>query len=1061
MSVVRRGVKAVPRTVTVAFVAAALLMVPAQAQGAPGDIQINKYTVTRLPSPGTTPSQAGAHPPVRIFARFCNPGTFPTFPESGFFGCTDAQVNTQLKDFIVRLPPGLLGNPTATPVCPEHIFAAGACDPSTIVAYTLTRAFVISTGQSFPTDVISPLYNVQTLGLEPARLGTTRDTPSTPPGPFPVTISLRTTSDFGVDSTLENVPHVLGSVATEAKIFQIDTVLCSYAPCAVSCTTDHSIFTGEPIPPHPDLCFDLPDPLPPTVIPASGAKPFAINPTSCKTTRAGLEVRSWQTPGNVTRAQSANPITTTGCANVPFEPDVTTTPDTTQAGAPTGYSVEIKYPEYADDAIWQSQLKDAEVTLPDGVSLSPAGGDGLEACTDEQFGLGNDEPVSCPDASHIGDITVESPVLCARSADGACTGPQPLQGKAFFGPTTAPGRPTADKPWKLFLLLEGAGLRIKLPPGDVTVSDSGQITTVFRGQPELSFTRFELHTRGGPNAVLANPTTCVTHTGSVTLTGHSGAVRDISPTVTPTGCQDPQPFQPVIQDASAIPSQAGVTSRSHLLFSVPDGHQQLKTLKLSLPPGAVGSLAAVPLCPAAVVNALAQDPGANCPDASRVGTIRSTVGSGSGLLTVSGAVYIGEATAAGAAASFVIVIPAKVGPIDLGRVVVVNHAVLRPSDSGVDVLSPDIPNILEGIPLPLRSIEITIDREGFFLNPSGCDTRLFVASFTSYQGGSASADFPTQATGCDQLPFSPKLRLIAGSQGNTAKDSHPPLKAIVTQRRGEANIANARVVVPDIIRPNVPQFQKPGALCTDGQLAARACPPTSLIGNATVRTPVLPFPLTGPVYIVLKAGNPLPELAVFLRNGGIEVLLRAANGFSGIRILNTFNNVPDVPQSYFELNVNGGRNGILNAFSDLCETNTVQPIDATFTGHNGKRVSSKPELEIEGCTLAGARILSRSVNMSRKGVVKLRVGCRKTTPARCRGRLSLRIAGALERKSFSIKQGKNKTVKLKLSRKARKAVRRAKRVRARATLRLRGLTTLAASARSARKTVTVRASRRR
>jgi hypothetical protein len=1055
MSVDRR-VRAISRVVAVAAFVVALLAVPVSAQAAP--VEIKKYEITRLPTgvPGVTPTQAGAHPPVRIFARFCDPGTYPPPGEFGFFGCTPDQLNAQLKDFVVRLPPGLLGSPTATPVCPEPIFLVGACDPSTIVAQTLTRTVALA-GIPYPTDVISPLYNVQTLGLEPARLGTRADTPSTPPGPFPVTISLRTAddpatgrkADYGVDSALENIPTVLGSV--QAKIFHIDVVLCGYAPCTATCTADSPT-------PYGGLCQSLPDPPAPEITPVAGAKPFVINPTSCKTVRGGLAASSWLNPNDVVRRQS-NPITTTGCGAEPFTPDVTTTPDTTQAGAPSGYNVEIKYPDYAADDVWQAQLKDAEVTLPDGVSLSPAGGNGLEGCSDAQFGYGNADPVECPDASQIGDLSVESPVLCSRGADGECNGPLPLQGKAFFGPTSGPGRPTADKPWKLFLLLEGSGLRIKLPPGDVTVSDSGQITTVFRSQPELSFTKFVLHTNGGPNAPLANPTTCTTHTGSVTLTGWNGKVRNIGPTVTPTGCTDPQPFQPEIQDASAVPSQAGASSRSHLLFTVPDGHQQLKTLKLSLPPGALGSLAAVPLCPAAVVNALASDSSVNCPDASRVGTIRTTVGSGSGLLTVSGSVYIGEPTASGDAASFVIVVPAKVGPIDLGRVVIVNHAVLRASDSGVDVYSPDIPNILEGIPLPIRQIEITIDREGFFLNPTGCDSRLFVASFTSYEGGSASSSFPTQATGCDQLAFSPRLRLIAGSQGLTATGSHPPLTAIVTQGRGEANIAKARVVLPDIIRPNVPQFQKPGALCTDAQLAARACPATSLIGSAKVRTPVLPFPLTGPVYIVLKAGNPLPELAVFLRSGGIEVLLRAGNGFQGIRILNSFDGLPDVPQSYFELNVNGGPNGILNAFSDLCNTTTVQPIDATFTGHNGKTSTSHPKLETDGCTSAGAAILSKSVHMNRKGVVKLRVGCRKATPARCKGRLSLRVASAQARKSFSIKQGKSKILKVKLSRKTRKAVRRAKHMRASASLRLRGLTTLSASSRSAKKTITVKLAR--
>src|SRR5207253_2261255 len=116
-----------------------------------------------------------------------------------------------------------------------------------------------------------------------------------------------------------------------------------------------------------------------------------------------------------------------------------------------------------------------------------------------------------------------------------------------------------------------------------------------------------------------------------------------------------------------------------------------------------------------------------------------------------------------------------------------------------------------------------------------------------------------------------------------------------TQNDGESAIAKARVVIPDIIRPDVPQIQKPGTLCNDAQLAARACPATSQIGTANVQTPLLPFTLSGPVYIVLKAGSPLPNLAIFLRGGGFEVLLSANNGFSGIKILNEFPSLPDVP----------------------------------------------------------------------------------------------------------------------------------------------------------------------
>ena len=54
---------------------------------------------------------------------------------------------------------------------------------------------------------------------------------------------------------------------------------------------------------------------------------------------------------------------------------------------------------------------------------------------------------------------------------------------------------------------------------------------------------------------------------------------------------------------------------------------------------------------------------------------------------------------------------------------------LRQSDTGVDVVTNDIPNIFGGVPLPLRKIEITVDRPGFFLNPTGCDTRPLIATF--------------------------------------------------------------------------------------------------------------------------------------------------------------------------------------------------------------------------------------------------------------------------------------------------------------------------------------------
>jgi hypothetical protein len=345
----------------------------------------------------------------------------------------------------------------------------------------------------------------------------------------------------------------------------------------------------------------------------------------------------------------------------------------------------------------------------------------------------------------------------------------------------------------------------------------------------------------------------------------------------------------------------------------------------------------------------------------------------------------------------------------------------------VDVISGEIPTTLQGIPLPIQDIDILVNRENFFLNPTGCDTRNFTATFTSDQGAGASSSFPATAKNCDQQPFAPKLRMIAGSKGFTKVGAFPPLKAIVTQVDGEANIRTARVVVPDILRPNVPRFQKLENLCNGDQLAAHACPASSTVGSARVRSPVLPFELSGPVFAVLERGAPLPKLGVFLRGGGFEIVLVATNGFQGIQILNIFGALPDAAQSYFELNINAGPTGALIAHDDLCETNPLPEVQATFTSQGGKTFSQKPRLENNGCgeaTVASLSIRGKKIRVSRKGVAKIRVRCAKGGPA-CKGRLS--FANGYGRKSFSVKSNKTATVKVKLTKKGKRAVFRAKR----------------------------------
>jgi hypothetical protein len=196
---------------------------------------------------------------------------------------------------------------------------------------------------------------------------------------------------------------------------------------------------------------------------------------------------------------------------------------------------------------------------------------------------------------------------------------------------------------------------------------------------------------------------------------------------------------------------------------------------------------------------------------------------------------------------------------------------------------------------------------------------------------------------------------------------------------------------------------------------------------------------------------------VFLRGRGLEVVLRARNSFlGGRRTINTFEGLPDVPQSYFELSINGGRTGILNNFEDLCTaTESDRRLDARFSGHSGKTVDSKPLLEIRGCEesdVRAASLASRAIRLSRRGVAKLRVRCKRTK--RCRGRLTLRGSGVAGAARFSIPGRRTRTLKVRFSRSEMRRIRRAKRLRTRGTLRI-GL------ANAARANITLVAPRRR
>jgi hypothetical protein len=664
--------------------------------------------------------------------------------------------------------------------------------------------------------------------------------------------------------------------------------------------------------------------------------PLIRNPTQCTGSplAAQLTVQSWENPAVDLKAASELPPIT-GCSQVHFGPQMTVQPSSSQAGSPSGYDVDLSLPQNPDaHGIATSDLRDAVVTMPKGVRLSTAIADGVQDCSLAQLGLQNAQAPQCPSASKVGTAVLRTPSL-----------PNPLTGAVYLG-GPASGSITGP-PYSLLLALEGEGVSIKLA-GEVQVDPgTGQITASFRDNPQLPFEDLRLQFNDGPRAPLVNPNSCGTYTSSYRLTPWSGnaPVTGTSSFSINGNCSAGSSFDPSLQAGSVNPV-GGHYSPFVLRVTRPDGQPNLSSIQATLPEGMLAKLAGVPLCRDSAAGS------GSCPASARVGSVSVAAGAGPSPLFIpqpgkaATAVYL-AGPFRGAPYSLVVDVPAQAGPFDLGNVVVRNALDVNPETTQVTAKSQPLPQILQGIPIEYRDLRVAIDRDEFTVNPTSCEPMRVLSTIDGVGGAVAHPSSRFQVGDCAALPFAPKLALRVF--GKTRRNAKPRLRAVLTAKPGEANIARAQVNLPRS------EFLEQGhikTICTRAQFNAGAghgagCPQGSIYGHAAARTPLLDAPLGGPVYL-RSSSNKLPDLVAVL-NGQIDVELagKIDSGPNG-GIRNTFEVVPDAPVSRFVLNMSGGKKGLLVNSEDLCAKKAQTRAIVRFVGHNGKVRAYKPKVA-NGC----------------------------------------------------------------------------------------------------------------
>jgi hypothetical protein len=851
-----------------------------------------------------------------------------------------------LRELIVDLPAGMVGNPTAVPRCPAADFEGQnpRCSGNTQIGTVRIRL------TEFENTVRLPVYNLTPPNGVPASVGFSiinynsfQEASLRSEGDYGITVSdITIPTSVEIQSVTETIWGVPADPSHDPQRFCIVNGIGSEG-----CASD----------------------LPPT--------PFFTMPTSCgEPLETTIHVDSLENPGvleskTVLSEEGGEPAGLSGCNQLEFKPTIASQPTTNLADSPSGLDFTLHQPQNEDpEGLSTAHLKDTTVTLPEGMTLNPSAAAGLDVCTEAQIGLigtgfaapnpihFSKAPQSCPDASKVGTLEVKTPLVKEKLREGAVYLAKPYANP--FGSFLA-----------IYLAIEDehTGTVAKLA-GKVTPDpNTGQLTTTFTNSPQLPLEDVELHFFGGPRAALKTPLTCGAHTTTSTLVpwstpeGETVHPSDTFQTSVAAGgsgaCPTSEagaPNKPTFSAGTLAP-HAGAYSPFVLKIVRGDGSQRLKAIDTTLPKGLTGKLAGVPYCPeAAIAQAKAREApnqGAveqaspSCPAASEVGAV--TVGAGAGITPyyATGHAYL-AGPYKGAPLSLAVITPAVAGPFDLGAVVVRTALYVDPETAQIHAVSDPLPQIIQGVPLNVRSIAINLARPSFSLNPTSCDPMQVLGSATAALGASAALSNPFQVGGCKALKFAPKLALSL--KGGTKRGSHPALKAVVTYPKstGYANIASAQVTLPHGEFIDQSHFK---TICTRVQFQAHSCPKGSIYGRARAFTPLLDKPLSGPVYL-RSSSHELPDLVVSL-SGQVNVVVagRVDTGKGG-GLRNTFEATPDAPVSKFVLEMQGAKKGLLVNSENICRKE--QRAIAHFAAQSGKVFDATP-LVANDCKAGKAR----------------------------------------------------------------------------------------------------------
>jgi hypothetical protein len=911
------------------------------------------FEAALLGANGEAFTQAGGHPYEYTTNIVLNHSTEPVTPSGN------------LENAEVELPPGLVGDPAATPSeCTTFEAELKRCEEPMQIG-TMTVGYGTEGGLEH--EIVQPLFNIVPPNGVVAEFSARFNLLA---NAF-VYAKVNASGGYTIDAYSERVTPLVDVNKVQITIWGV--------PGAAT----HDPERACPV----DGQYEMPCKAKSTV---EGEVPFLSNPTSCTggPLREQIDADSYQVPDRyVDKVAEMPPIT--GCNGVSFTPEISVVPETSSSESPTGLRVDVHVPQHEEATVLASaNLKDASVILPEGVAVNPSEARGLVGCPllngDEshagQVGidLENNEAANCPDASKIGKVELNTPLIghtlpgyvyLAQQGDAGL-----VQGANPFGSLIALYIEIDDPITGVIVKLAG---RVSLDP------ISGQLTTTFDENPQLPFEDLTLELFGGQRAPLATPMTCGSYRTTSLLEpwSHEAPGEVGTPDAAPFSnfeitsmagggaCGSPG-FGPSLV-AGTTNNRATSYSPLTTTLARKDGEQAFKRVSITMPKGLVGMISNVARCDEAEADA------GTCPASTQIGHVVVQAGVGSEPVTLpepgkqEDPVYL-TGSYEGAPFGLAIVVHPEAGPFDLAegvgtpseRPVVVRAKIeVDPHTAQVSIVTDptglySTPTILQGVPVDVQSVSVIVDRPNFIFNPTNCEPMSVTGTIGSAEGASAKVSSRFQAAECRSLSFKPKFSAFTHA-GHTRRNG-AYLRVVVKSAFGQANIGEVHVSLPPKVL--VARDSTLNLACNEAQFAANPanCPSGSFVGTATATTPVLSKALTGPAIFVSHGGAKFPDLDVVLQGEGVTVILTGNTSINEKTQItsSTFASVPDVPVSRFVLTLPSKSNSALAGYGNMCARPLTMP--TTITGQNGAVIEQNTSIDVEGCSLKLA-VLSHEV----------------------------------------------------------------------------------------------------